>query len=378
MPDHTSPASTESPLRVGLIGYGYVGRTFHAPLVRSVPGLDLTTIASSRPDAVLADLPGTHVLADPFAVATHPDLDLIVIASPNQSHYPLTAAALRAGKHVVCDKPFTLTLAEAESLAAIAGEHGRLLSVFHNRRWDSEVLATRAVIASGILGEISLLEIHMDRFRPAVRQRWRESAGPGAGLWFDLGPHLIDQALHQFGLPDTITAHLATQRAGGETDDWAHVVLTVGTTRVILNATLLAAGGGAPRTVVHGTLGSWSKFGGDLQESRLQAGMRPDAPGFGDDPAPGLLFRTPGTQPEPTPAPGANQRDFYVAIREAIRGRGPNPVPAHEAVAVMAVLETTFESARRGLTLPLPATFHAHEPRPAQTSPTESETPAPH
>ena len=353
------PESIEQPLRVGLIGYGYVGRTFHAPLISSVPGFDLTTVASSRPAAVLADLPGVEVIADPLTVATDPNLDLIVIASPNESHYPLTAAALRAGKHVVCDKPFTLTLAEAESLAAIAEEHGRLLSVFHNRRWDSEVLATRAVIASGILGEISLLEIHMDRFRPAVRQRWRESAGPGAGLWFDLGPHLIDQALHQFGLPETITANLAIQRAGGETDDWAHVVLTFGTTRVILNATLLAAGGGSPRTVVHGTLGSWSKFGGDLQESRLQAGMRPDAPGFGDDPIPGLLYRSPGTPPEPTPAPDANQRDFYVAIHEALRGRGPNPVPTREAVAVMAVLETSFESARRGLTLPLPVTVRS-------------------
>ena len=348
------PSTTKAPLRVGLIGYGYVGRTFHAPLIRSIPGFALTTVASSRPAAVHADLPGVEVIADPLTVATDPNLDLIVIASPNESHYPLTAAALRAGKHVVCDKPFTLTLTEAESLAAIAEEHGRLLSVFHNRRWDSEVLATRAVIASGILGGISLLEIHMDRFRPTVRQRWRESAGPGAGLWFDLGPHLIDQALHQFGLPDTITAHLATQRAGGETDDWAHVVLTFGTTRVILNATLLAAGGGSPRTVVHGTLGSWSKFGGDLQESRLQAGMRPDAPGFGDDPVPGLLYRSPGTPPEPTSAPGANQRDFYVAIHEALRGRGPNPVTAQQAVAVMAVLEASFESARRGLALPLP------------------------
>ena len=356
------PKPTEQPLRVGLIGYGYVGRTFHAPLISSVPGLHLAVIASSRPDAVLADLPDVEILADPLAVVTHPALDLIVIASPNESHYPLTAAALRAGKHVVCDKPFTLTLAEAESLATIAEEHGRLLSVFHNRRWDSEVLATRAIIASGILGEISLLEIHMDRFRPAVRKRWRESAGPGAGLWFDLGPHLIDQALHQFGLPDKVTAHLAIQRAGGETDDWAHVVLTFGTTRVILNATLLAAGGGAPRTIVYGSEGSWSKFGGDLQESRLQAGMRPDAPGFGDDPAPGLLFRAPGTPPEPTPAPGANQRDFYVAIHQALRGRGPNPVTAREAIAVMAVLETTFESARSGITLPLPTTFRNNGP----------------
>lgn len=341
-------------IRVGLVGYGYVGKTFHAPLVQSVPGFRLTIVGSSRPEAVLADLPQVHVVADPLAVATHPDVDLVVIASPNESHYTLTAAALRAGKDVVCDKPFTLTLAEAESLASLAEREGRLLSVFHNRRWDSEVLATRAVIASGVLGEVSLMELHMDRFRPTVRRRWRESAGPGAGLWFDLGPHLIDQAMQQFGLPDTVSAQLAVQRAGGETDDWAHVVLAYGTTRVILHATLLAAGGGAPRTLLHGTRGSWAKFRGDLQETRLKQGMRPDAPGFGDDPDPGLLYDDSGAEPKLIPAPGANQRDFYVGIENALRGLGPNPVPAREAVAVMAVLETSFESARRGMTLPVP------------------------
>lgn len=343
----------ESPLRVGLVGYGYVGKTFHAPLIQSIPGFDLTTVASSRPDGVLADFPRAVVISDPTAVVTHPEVDLVVIASPNQSHYPLASAALRAGKHVVCDKPFTLTLAEAESLASIAEQKGRLLSVFHNRRWDSEVLATREVIASGVLGHISLMEVHMDRFRPNVRKRWRESTGSGAGLWFDLGPHLIDQALNQFGMPETVSAQLAVQREGGETDDWAHVVLSYEKTRVILHATLLAAGGGAPRTIVHGTRGSWAKYGGDLQERQLQQGIRPDAPEFGDDPNPGLLFDGSSAEPKPIPAPGANQRDFYVAVYEALRGRAENPVKPSEAVAVMAVLETTFESAKRGLTLPV-------------------------
>lgn len=341
----------ETSIRVGLIGYGYVGKTFHAPLVRSVPGLALTVVGSSRPSEVLADIPNVEVLADPVAVATHPDVDLVVIASPNQSHYPLTEAALRAGKHVVCDKPFTLTLAEAEALEQLAKDRCRLLSIFHNRRWDSEVLATRAAIASGRLGEISLLETHIDRYRPSVRKRWRESAGPGAGLWFDLGPHLIDQALQQFGMPETVFAQLAVQREGGETDDWAHVVLAYKKTRVILHATLLAAGGGTPRTIVHGTKGSWAKFGQDLQETRLKNGMRPDEIRFGEDPDPGWFYGAPGGEPVPIPAPGANQREYYVAIREALRGRAPNPVPASEAVAVMAVLEACFKSAQSGLVL---------------------------
>jgi predicted dehydrogenase len=343
----------DPPIRVGLIGYGYVGKTFHAPLVHSVPGLELAMVGSSRPEAVHADFPGMQVVPDPMAVVTHPDLDLVVIASPNESHFPLTAAALEAGKHVVCDKPFTLTLAEAEDLARLAEKCGKLLSVFHNRRWDTEVLATRAVIASGVLGEISLLETHIDRFRPAVRRRWRESAGPGAGLWFDLGPHLIDQALQQFGMPESVFAQLAVQRDGGETDDWAHVLLAYKTTRVILHATLLAAGGGMPRTVVHGTKASWAKFGGDLQETRLKEGVRPDAPGFGDDPDPGWLYPGLGVEPQAIPAPGANQRDYYVAIREAIHQRAPNPVPPQHAVAVMAVLETCFASAQQGRVLPV-------------------------
>jgi predicted dehydrogenase len=228
-------------VRVGLIGYGYAGKTFHAPLIRSVPGLELTIVGSSKRDIVSADLPGVAVYPNMEEVATHPEVDLLVIASPNESHYPLAAAALLAGKHVVVDKPFTVKLADARSLVQLAEEQGKLLSVFHNRRWDSEVLATKAIVQSGVLGEISHFETHIDRFRPQVRQRWREQAGPGAGLWFDLGPHLIDQAVQLFGLPLTINASFAVLRKGGETDDWAHVQLNYKSLRVILHASLLVS-----------------------------------------------------------------------------------------------------------------------------------------
>src|SRR5882757_6243163 len=230
-------------VRVGLIGYGYAGKTFHAPLIKSVAGLELTIVGSSKRDTVLADLPGVTVCSNMEEAATHPEVDLLVIASPNESHFPLAAMALRSGKHVVVDKPFTVTLAEARALVQIAREHNRLLSVFHNRRWDSEVLATKAVLASGVLGKVTHYESHMDRFRPNVRQRWRENPGPGAGLWFDLGPHLIDQTIHLFGLPHSLLASFATLRDGGQTDDWAHVQLVYPDLRVILNATLISSGG---------------------------------------------------------------------------------------------------------------------------------------
>ena len=342
-------------VRVGLIGYGYAGKTFQAPLIGSVPGLELTVIGSSKRGTVLADLPWVTVCSNMVEVATHPQVDLLVIASPNESHYPLASAALHARKHVVVDKPFTVRLTDARSLVQLAEEKGQLLSVFHNRRWDSEVLATKAIVESGVLGEISHFETHIDRFRPQVRQRWREQTGPGAGLWFDLGPHLIDQAVQLFGLPQTINASFATLRKGGETDDWAHVQLNYKSLRVILHTSLLVSGG-VPRSVLHGTLGSWAKFGGDVQEKQLVAGMRPGSPGFGDDPDPGILYEGATGKLTKIPAPTVNQANYYVGIRDALWGKQPNPVPPEEASAVMSILETSFQSGDEGRVLPLQLT----------------------
>lgn len=343
-----------SEIRAALIGYGYVGRTFHAPLIRSVPGLRLAVVGSSQREAVQAACPEAAVCAA-MEAATHPDVDLVVIATPNESHFPLAAAALEAGKHVVVDKPFTVTLAEARSLVEIARQHRRILSVFHNRRWDSEVLATKEILASGVLGEVSHYECHMDRFRPVVRQRWREDPGPGAGLWFDLGPHLIDQALYLFGLPESVNASLATLREEGRTDDWAHVQLNYKRLRVVLHASLLVAGGG-PRSVLHGTRGSWAKFGADVQERQLQSGMLPDDPAFGYDASPGILYDGASGAQRELPPPRGDQRGFYAAMRDAIRGEGAPPVSVRDAVAVMALLEASFASAAQGRVLPVALT----------------------
>ncbi len=344
----------EKAIRVGLIGYGFAGKTFHAPLIQSVPGLTLAVVGSSKPELVQTGYPGTTVCSA-IDVPTHPDVDLVVIASPNESHFPLAAAALRAGKDVVVDKPFTVTLAEARSLRDIARQHNRILSAFHNRRWESEILATKAILQSGALGEISHYESHLDRFRPVVRRRWREDPGPGAGLWFDLGPHLIDQALHLFGLPHSVNANFGTLRKGGQTDDWAHVQLNYDRLRVVLHASLLVSGGG-PRSVLHGTLGSWAKFGADVQERQLMSGMLPDDPSFGHDPNPGIVYDgATGTQTE-VPSPRGDEREYYAGIRDAILGKCSPPVSTRDAVANMAILETSFESGARSQVLPLPLT----------------------
>ena len=344
----------EKTIRVGLIGYGYVGKTFHAPLIHSVPGLALNVIGSRQREIVEAKYPGINVCSAE-EVPAHQAVDLVVIASPNESHFPLAAAALRAGKDVVVDKPFTVTLAEARSLSDIAKQHGRILSVFHNRRWESEILATKAILQTGVLGQISHYESHLDRFRPVVRQRWREDPGPGAGLWFDLGPHLIDQALYLFGLPNAVNASFAIHRQGGMTDDWAHVQLIYDHMRVVLHASLLVSGGG-PRSVLHGTKGSWAKFGADVQERQLQSGMLPDDPAFGLDPTPGIVYDgATGTQTEVL-SPSGKQQEYYIGIRDALLGKCPVPVPLKDAIAGMAILETSFESGARGQTLALPLT----------------------
>ncbi len=214
------------------------------------------------------------MIASPEAAVQHPDVDLVVIASPNATHAPLARLALNAGKHVVVDKPFTLDMQEARELIALAEEKQRLLSVFHNRRWDSDYLGIRQMIEQGTLGAVKHFESHFDRFRPEVRVRWREQNVPGSGLWFDLGPHLIDQALQLFGLPQSVQGNIATLRDGAEINDWAHVVLNYPAHKVILHCSMLVAGGSS-RFTVHGDKGSVIKARADQQESQLLAGVVP-------------------------------------------------------------------------------------------------------
>lgn len=341
-------------IRVGLIGYGYAGRTFHAPLIGAVHGLELTAVASSDAAKVHADWPDVRVLADVHALIEADDIDLVVIAAPNHLHAPLARAALRAGKHVVVDKPFTLDLAQARDLVAQAADSRGLLSVFQNRRWDSGFLAVRRAIESGRLGRVTHFESHLDRFRPDVRDRWRESDGPGAGLWYDLGPHLIDQALVLFGLPESVQVTLGKQRPGALSDDWVHAVLDYGDAlKVILHASVLVASG-SPQMVVHGERGSLIKRGADIQESQLKAGMLPEDAGWGVDPDPLLFFSGEG-EPEELPAPAGCQQRYYEQVWDAILGTTANPVPPAQALAVMAVLEAGFSShrERRAVALPL-------------------------
>lgn len=342
-------------LAVGLVGYGFAGQTFHAPLIAAVPGLRLAAIASSNPARVAADWPDLPVEPTPEALFARRELDLVVIATPNTSHYPLASAALATGKHVVVDKPFTVSLAEAVALRDQAAAAGLSLAVFHNRRWDGDFLTVRQLIAGGELGTIVAFESHFDRYRPGVRPRWREQPGPGSGIWYDLGPHLLDQALALFGPPAAISADIIGQRADAATDDYFHVQLHYGSLRVILHATMLAPAPG-PRFCIHGTLGSYVKHGLDSQEEQLKTGLRPPAAGWGADPRDGVLTlwhnELSTTRPLPT-LPG-DYPAFYAALRDAINDGSPNPVSADEAIAVMALIELARQSAAQGRVITLP------------------------
>jgi len=336
-------------IRVGLIGYGYASKTFHAPLI---VGMTLAAVSSSDASKVHADWPNVTVVSDPKQLFNDPSLDLIVIPTPNDTHFPLARAAMEAGKHVVVDKPFTVTLSQARELEAMAKSRGLVLSVFHNRRWDSDFLTLKGLIAEGKLGEVSYFESHFDRYRPQVRNRWREQAGPGSGIWYDLGPHLIDQALVLFGVPVSITVDMAQLRPDAQTTDYFHAVLTYPQRRVVLHSTMLAAAESA-RYIVHGTRGSYVKFGLDPQEDRLKAGERPPQEEWGYDMRDGVLTLAVGDELDAQTlltVPG-NYPAYYAAIRDALNGQGENPVPASQAIRVMELIELGIESAKHRSTL---------------------------
>lgn len=340
------------PINVAVVGFGNAGRTFHAPLVQACPDLVLHTIVSRRPDEVAAVWPDVRVLPTFEAALADPDLHLIVLATPDALHAEQAMAALNAGKAVVVDKPFALTLADARRVVDLAKSEGLFLSVFQNRRWDADFLALQAEIASGRLGDIVTVESRYDRHRPVVLDRWREAEGSG-GVWLDLGPHLIDQILTLFGMPQAITCDLAIQRPDGRSADWAHAVLRYPDKRVVLSAAMVQAAS-ETRFAVHGTKGSWIKSGLDVQEPQSKAGMAVGAPGWGFDPSPGVFVDGETGQRTPAPGPAGDYPAYYAAVAAALRGQGPNPVTPEQALSVMEVIAAGAESARTRAEVQLP------------------------
>jgi predicted dehydrogenase len=319
----------KQPLNVAVIGYGSGGRTLHAAPISRTEGLRLTVIVSSRKAEIAKDHPGVAVVSSPEAVFSDPTIDLVAISTPNTAHFELAARALAAGKHVIVDKPFTVTTEEARELARRAAVAGRMLSVFHNFRYFADYLALKKMIAEGVLGDIAYFESHFDRFAPQVPDAWREKPGPASGTWWDLAPHLVDQVLQLFGKPDALFADMAIQRAGGGATDYFHVLMRYKKLRVVLTSCFLAPEDNL-RFVVHGSRASLIKHGINTRD--------------GVDPHPGTLVFGDGSS-KPAPAGRADERAFFAAVRDAISGQAPNPVALEDAIAVMEILEAAEISA---------------------------------
>lgn len=330
-------------IRVAVIGYGMAGRVFHAPLVAATEGLELAVIVSSRKDEIAAAYPSVAVADDPEAVFADPAIDLVVVATPNDSHFSLATRALDAAKHVVIDKPFALTSGDARRL--IDKARGRLLTVFHNRRWDGDFLTVKKLAAAGTFGTIAYFESHFDLYRPVVQDRWRERAGPATGIWYDLGAHLLDQALNLFGEPIGISADIAGRRPGAQTTDYFHVVLRYATTRVVLNGDNLAPTD--VRFIVHGSEASFIKRGLDPQQSHLTAGLKPEDPLYGIESATARLVR-PGGGIHDIAVERGDYGSYYTNLRDALHGTAPLAVQPSEALRVMELLEAGEKSAHTG------------------------------
>ncbi|WP_457318989.1 oxidoreductase [Stenotrophomonas sp. P5_B8] len=337
-------------LQVGLIGYGLAGSVFHAPLIQHTPGLTLHSIVSSQRDRLLRSFTDVRICAHAQQLFDDPAVDAVVIATPNAEHAPLAIAALQAGKHVLVDKPFTLDVAQAEAVVQAAQAAERVATVFQNRRFDADFLSLRQLLDSGVLGDVAECHSHFDRYRPQVRDRWRESDVPGAGLWMDLGPHLLDQMLQLFGWPAAISADITAQRDHARSDDYFHAVLHYPRHRAIVHAGSLVAAAN-PRFAVHGHVGSYLKDGRDVQEDQLRDGIAPGAPGWGLDPLHGqhVVVDEHGRSQRSTVdnVPG-DYRRLYAAFRDAMLGSGAPTVSADEALQLMRLLQAGAESARSG------------------------------
>ena len=354
---------TGTPLRVGLIGYGLAGSVFHAPLIAATEGLVLDTVVTSNPERqeqARAGFPDVRVAATPDELfARSGDLDLIVIASPNKTHVPLARTALEAGLAVVVDKPVAGTAAEARELAGLAEKRGLFLSVFQNRRWDNDFLTLRGLLAEGALGDVWRFESRFERWRPQPKGGWRESGDPAefGGLLYDLGSHVVDQALVLFGPVTQVYAESVVRRGGAETDDDTFLALThANGVRSHLYASATTAQLG-PRFRVLGSKAGYVKYGLDPQEAALRDGERP-GPGWGTEPE--ELWGRVGSGESPLTGGGRPVRTlpgdypaYYAAVAKALADGGPNPVTAAEAAAALDVLEAARRSARDGMAVSL-------------------------
>ncbi|ALI98385.1 oxidoreductase [Rufibacter tibetensis] len=350
---------TQKKIRVGLIGFGMAGRIFHGPFISLVEGLELAMIRESREENIQiarSRYPQAQITSQVEDIIQNPDIDLVMVATPNSSHYSLAKQALLAGKHVVVEKPFTPTVAEADELIQLAKTQKRIITAYQNRRWDSDFKTVQKVLSSGVLGNVVEYKAHFDRFRPALKgNTWKEEDAPGSGIVYDLGSHLIDQALVLFGLPQAISADVRIQRPASPVLDKFEATLFYENLKVTLSAGLLVREL-SPRYTIHGDQGSFLKYGMDVQEKALNDGMLPHLTSdWGVEPESiwghlntehqGLHFI--GKVESET----GHYRSFYENVYQTITGEAELVVKPEQAREVISVVELIMQSSQEKRTI---------------------------
>lgn len=343
-------ALAEGPIRVGLIGYGLAGGTFHAPLIGAAPGLALTAVVTTNDERrrrVETEHPAARIAPTVDALLSPNDVDLVVVASPNGRHFEHAMTALRAGVPVVVDKPFAATAAEGRSLEREARDRGLAVIPFHNRRWDGDFLTVRRLANDRAFGEITRFESRFERWRAVPKPRWMEPNGVAAaeGMLFDLHTHLIDQALVLFGPATHVYAETDRRRASVQVDDDSFIALTHASgVRSHLGATIVAAQIG-PRYRVYGDRGAYVKFGVDPQEDMLKAGGRPGDAGWGQDPRDRWGTLGDGEHMSSVPTERGAYERFYEGVVRTLRNGAPPPVAPSDAIAGLEIVEAAYQSA---------------------------------
>ncbi len=341
-------------IRAGVIGFGLAGRIFHATVIAATPDMELAAIVQRKGDEAAQAFPQAKIYRSIEGLLADDSIRLIVVGTPSFSHFEVAKECLEADRDVVIDKPFTLTSEEATTLIKLARQRKRLLTAYQNRRWDGDFKTVEKILVSGELGRLATFESHFDRFRPEPRTRgWRESGGPGGGTLFDLGSHLIDQALMLFGKPEELFASVRLDREGSAVDDAFDLTLFYPKLTAYLRATTLACAPGA-RFTLHGTQGSFVKFGLDPQEAALVGGATFDTPGFGTEPesAWGKLYQ-PNVAPQSIPTEKGDYRGLYANVRDALLGKTKLAVEPEQAWRTVRTIELARESSRLGKVLPV-------------------------
>ena len=335
-------------IRVALVGYGLGGRSFHAPVIAATPGMRLAAIVTGNADRqrlASAERPNARVVDTPDELFQDlSSVDLVVISTPNRTHVPLALQAVDAGCAVVVDKPLAPSAAEARRLVDAAKRRNVFLSVYQNRRWDGDFLTVRRLLSKGALGKVHRFESRLERWRPTLKGGWREQsdAGEGGGLLFDLGSHLIDQALSLFGPATDVYAELDRRRPGAVVDDDVFVALTHAPgVRSHLWASVVAPQNG-PRLRVLGDRAAYTKLGADIQEDALRRGGRPDDAGWGIESPEQYGLLGVGQDVRPVPTERGDYRGFYSGVVRSLRDGAPPPVDASDAIAGLEVIETAL------------------------------------